>query len=191
MSEFTCSKCDICILNNHHPIIGDGNLDANIMFITRNPSAFDKKNNVPLVNKEGMLFQKFLDLFNFSRDLIYITNAVKCKTPGYRIPLDREIANCYEHLDNDIKTVNPKIIVLMGEVAIRAYFKLAYINIIIDMLYLNAKSVIANGRTIIYMIPPVYGLSNANGLNLIYQAFVTLTKEYRIINPLHETNMNI
>ena len=191
MSDFTCSKCDICILNNHHPIIGDGNLDANIMFITRNPSAFDKKNNIPLVNREGMLFQKFLDLFNFSRDLVYITNAVKCKTPGHRIPVDKEIANCYDHLDNDIKTVNPKIIVLMGEVAVKAYFKLAYTNKVIDILHLNAKSVNTDDRIIIYMVPPIYGLSTVNGKQLIYHAFVTLLREYRIINPLHEINFNI
>jgi DNA polymerase len=191
MSEFTCSKCDICILNNHHPIIGDGNLDANIMFITRNPSAFEVKNNVPLINKEGMLFQKYLDLFNFSREDIYITHAVKCKTPGHRIPVDKEIVNCYEHLDKEISTVNPKIIVLIGETAIRAYFKLAYTNKHVDIFSLNAKSTIHNDRVIIFMLTPSYGLGSMQGKELIYQAFITLLNEYRKINPLHEININI
>jgi len=189
--EFTCSRCDICTINNHTMMNGDGNENANIMFITRNPSSFEKKNNVPMIDKEGMLFQKYLDLFNFSREEVYITYAVKCKTPGHRIPTDKEIANCYIQLDYELDIVKPKIVVLIGEVAIRAYFKLAYTNKNVDILSLNARTIIHNDRVIVFMVTPSYGLCNVQGRELIYEAFTTLLIEYRKINPLHETNINI
>jgi uracil-DNA glycosylase family 4 len=189
--EFTCSKCDICLINNHRPIIGDGNLNANIMFITRNPSSLELKNNIPMISKDGLLFQQYLDLFNFDRDLIYITNAVKCRTPAHRYPTDREIYNCYEHLDNDIKTVNPKIIVLLGDTATRAYFKLAYTNLSIHIDSLNAQYMIHKDRIILFMISPYHGIYNVNGRIAIYHAFVSLLRLYRIINPAHLTNINL
>jgi uracil-DNA glycosylase family 4 len=191
MTEFTCSKCDICVLNNHHPLIGDGNLDANIMFISRNPSAFEMKNDIPLYSKDGMLFQKYLDLFNFSRDLVYITNAIKCRTPGHRYPTDQEIYNCYEYLDNEIKNVNPKIIVLLGDTTIRAYFKLAFKNLSVHSDTLNAKYMIHNGRIILFMIHPAHGLNSIYVRTDIYKAFLTLLSLYRYINPAHQINFNL
>lgn len=187
----TCSRCDICTMNNHTLMEGDGNKNANIMFIARNPTAFEKKHNVPLIDKEGELFQKFMDLFNFSREEVYITYAVKCKTPCHRVPNDREIANCYLHLDYDLLVVKPKIVVLIGEVAIKAYLKLAYTNKDVDILKLNAKSIIHDGRVVIFMMTPSYGLTDIHGREFLYEAFVTLLNEYRKINPLHETNINI
>ena len=65
MEQFICVKCDICTANNYTPLIGDGNLNANIMIVTKNPNSFEIKNNIPLVDKSGMLFQSYLDLFNF------------------------------------------------------------------------------------------------------------------------------
>lgn len=190
MNEFTCSKCDICNLNNHKPLLGDGNLDANIMFISRNPSKFEVKNDIPLINKDGMLFQSYLDLFNFNRDLIYVTNAVKCRTPGHRYPTDTEIYNCREYLELEIKRVSPKIIVLMGLTALRSYFHLAFTTINIHIDTLNAKYMIYNGRIIIFMIHPSYGLySTANRIQ-IFNAFKTLVDMFRIINPGHTVNFN-
>lgn len=191
MNDFTCSKCDICLANNHHPLLGDGNLNANIMFINRNPNSFELKNNIPLISKEGLLFQNYLDLFNFSRDLIYITNAVKCKTPGHRYPTDIEIFNCNEYLDNEIKNINPRIIVLLGDTAIRSYFKLAFTNLTIHIDSLNAKYMIHKDRIILFMVSPHSAYFSFMGRVAMYHAFQSLTYLYRIINPSHTLNITM
>lgn len=190
-NEFICSKCDLCTLNNHHPMIGDGNLDANIMFVSRNPTAFEMKNNVPLFSKDGMLFQQYLDLFNFHRDMIYVTNAVKCRTPGNRHPTELEISNCYTHLDAEIKTVNPKIIVLMGNTAIRTYFKLAHTNIIINTNSIAGKYMIHNKRIILFMIHPSFALNSVMYRTNLFYSFVTLLQLYREIHPAHNINFTL
>jgi len=191
MTEFTCSKCDICLINNHHPLLGDGNLNANIMFIARNPSAFEIKNNIPLISKEGMLFQRYLDLFNFSRDDIYITNVVKCRTPSHRHPTDNEIYNCRGYLENEIISINPKIIVLVGNTALRSYFKLAFTNTFIDIATINSKYIAHNNRVILFMIDPSHAINSNENRIAIYHAFLSLLTLYRNINPGHTINFNL
>lgn len=188
MNQFTCSKCDICLLNNHLPMIGDGNLDANIMFVTRNPNNLEMKNNIPLFDKAGMLFQDYLNLFNFSRDLIYITNAVKCRTPGNRLPTDKKIYNCQNYLQDEINEIKPKIVVLLGDTAIRTYFKLAYSILSMHSDELNSKYIVDNNRIILFMIHPNYALYSNENRIAMFNSFKTLLTLYRIINPGHTVN---
>lgn len=185
----TCTKCDICLINKYHPSKGDGNIDANIMFITSNPSTFEAKIDIPLTSKDGLLFQEYLDLFNFHRDDIYITNAVKCRTPNHRLPTDREIYNCREYLDIEVAKVNPRIIVLLGDTAIRSYFKLAFTTLNLSIDSLNAKYISYEGRVIVFMIHPAHGVTSINVRTDIYNAFLTLLRLYKIINPAHTTNI--
>lgn len=191
MNQFTCVKCDISIANNYTPLIGDGNLNANIMIITKNPNSFEINNNVPLVDKSGMLFQTYLDLFNFSRDIVYITNCVKCKTKGNRVPTDIEIYNCREYLEREILEVNPKIIMLLGNTAIRSYFKLTYTVLSISAEQLNAKYMIHNNRIIVFSIHPINGLYYPESRKLLFNSFLTLLNLYRVINPGHSINFNL
>jgi uracil-DNA glycosylase family 4 len=191
MKETTCTLCDISVLNGYEPIQGDGNPDANIMFVSKNPSAFDIKLNVPLVSKQGLLFQEYLDLFNFSRDIIYITNAVKCRTSGGRCPTDKEIYNCRYLLLEEIDAINPKIIVLMGLTAIRSYFNLAFSTVDLNMESINGTCMIHEGRTILFMVHPYHAMNSMARRTDIYKAFCKLLQLYRIINPSHTVNFNL
>ena len=189
MEKFVCADCDICILNNYNPLVGDGIIPANIMFVGRNPDNYEHKHNIPFINKAGALFQRYLNLFNFSRDHIFITNAVKCKTPSNRIPVDVEIYNCGKYLDQEIATVNPKIIVLLGTTAIRTYFKLAFTDININIEDVNGKYMIHKNRIILFAIHPSHALSLIKGREQLFVAFTQLVSLYRYINPAHETNI--
>ena len=191
ITEFICSKCDICAINNHRPVIGDGNLNANMMFITRNPSALEFKRNIPMISKDGLLFQRYLDLFNFSRDLVFITNSIKCKTPGHRYPSDTELYNCREYLDNEIRHVNPKIIVLLGDTALRSYFKLAFTDKNVHAENLNGKYMVHNNRVILFMINPMQAVNSSAKRVDLYNAFLSLLSLYRVVNPAHTINFNL
>ena len=186
-----CTKCDICIHSNFKPLHGDGYLDAAIMFVSRNPTALEHKKDIPLISVNGLVFQQFLDLFNFNRDTIYITNAVKCKTPSNRVPTETEIVNCNNYLQIEINKVNPKIIVLIGDVAIKSYFNLTFKNISINDQYLNGKYVVHNGRIIIFMANIAHGVTSVYVRTNMYRAFLTLLRLYRVFNPFHTTNCSL
>lgn len=57
--------------------------------------------------------------FGIKRDEVYIANVVKCRPPENRNPEDEEASSCKEYLESQIKLVNPKIIVLLGSVALK------------------------------------------------------------------------
>ena len=58
-------------------------------------------------------------MFGIKRDEVYIANIVKCRPPQNRNPEDEEANCCKEYLESQIKLVNPKIIVLLGSVALK------------------------------------------------------------------------
>lgn len=183
-----CTKCDISVLNDYIPLKGSGNKDAVIMFISKNPTSIEYKNEEALTSKNNFLFQSFLKIFNFDKSSIYITTAVKCKTPKNRIPSDIEIHNCRFHLENEINTINPKIIVLLGNIAIKSYFNLPiYIeNYQIETLF--GKCITHNNKVILFM-PSPSNCTDYNSRLLLYYSFKTLSKLYSIINPNYISNV--
>jgi uracil-DNA glycosylase len=187
----TCTLCDICSNNNHIPVLGDGSKTAAIIFIGRNPSYQEKKHGIPQMNKAGMLFQRYLNMFNISRDDIYITDSVKCKTPNDRHPNDCEITNCHSKLEEELLTINPKIIVLLGTTALRSYFNLVGTNIPIDIRTLQGKHIIHKNRIIIFSYHPSYIYKYEKSRLDMYKVFVKLTHFIRVYKPWHTTNIGI
>lgn len=187
----TCVKCDICSNNNHRPIWGDGSHSAQIMFIDSNPSYAERKHNIPQMNKAGMLFQIYLNLFNINRDDVYITYIVKCKTPNGRYPSDCELLNCREHLEEELTTINPKIVVLLGTTAFRSYFNLIGKDIPIDIGKLQGKHLIHNGRIIIFSYSPATIYKYIKYRIDMYKVFIKLIKFIRIYKPWHKTTIGV
>lgn len=187
----TCTKCDISLNNDYRPIWGDGSSNAYIMFVSRQPESLDHKFNVPLLSRSGNLFQLYLQMFNFSRDEIYVTNAVKCKTPKNRYPTDSELYKCRDHLTEEINTVKPRIIVLMGITAIRTYFKLAFKDHQFHESKVINKVVIHEGKVIVLIHHPANALNDFNKRLSIFDGFKIILNLYRIAHPLHRTNIGI
>ena len=123
-----CSKCDISIYRNHI-VNGSGNLRSDLMFIGEAPGYHEDKSGVPFVGNSGNLLSNMLHLIGLDRTMVYITNIIKCRPPSNRTPNSIEISNCRIHLDKELELVNPKIIVLLGGVALNSYFKTSGLNI--------------------------------------------------------------
>ena len=54
-----------------------------------------------------------------NREEVYIANVVKCRPPANRNPEDDEANACLDYLRNQVMLVKPKIIVLLGSVALK------------------------------------------------------------------------
>jgi DNA polymerase len=118
-------NCKNCSLHSTRKkvVFGAGNLSAKLLFIGEGPGEEEDNQGLPFVGRAGKLLTDIITAMGLKRDEVYICNAVKCRPPGNRTPTDEEIFLCNPYLMEQIKIVNPKIIVALGAVSIKALFK--------------------------------------------------------------------
>ena len=113
-----CRKCKLC-QNRTNVVFGTGNKQADLMFIGEGPGADEDKQGIPFVGKAGKLMNMAFEAIVLKREDVYIANIVKCRPPGNRNPEDDEAIACLNSLRNQVILVKPKIVVLLGSVALK------------------------------------------------------------------------
>lgn len=113
-----CNKCKLCSGRNNI-VFGVGNENADIMFIGEGPGADEDAQGIPFVGKAGQLMNKAFEGIGINRDEVYIANIVKCRPPQNRNPEKDETEACINYLRNQVMIIKPKIIVLLGSVALK------------------------------------------------------------------------
>lgn len=113
-----CKKCKLCKGRNN-VVIGTGNKTADLMFIGEGPGADEDAQGIPFVGKAGKLMNTAFQGIGIKREEVYIANVVKCRPPNNRNPEDDEARACLDYLRNQVILVKPKIIVLLGNVALK------------------------------------------------------------------------
>ena len=101
-------------------VIGEGNCNADIMFIGEAPGADEDKIGKPFVGRCGKLLDKMLSAIDLNREDCYITNVLPWRPPGNRTPTDDELATCLPFLKKQIELIKPKVIVLLGGIALKS-----------------------------------------------------------------------
>ena len=116
-----CLKCTGCPLwhTRNNVVFGVGRQDADIMFIGEGPGEQEDLKGEPFVGAAGKLLDDMMSIIDLDRSNSYIANIVKCRPPGNRDPEDVEQDACIGYLKEQIKLVNPKVIVCLGRVAAR------------------------------------------------------------------------
>lgn len=98
-----------------HAVPGEGNPDAQIMFIGEAPGRNEDLQGRPFVGQAGKLLEKtLLETLGMKREEVYITNIIKYRPPDNRDPLPEEIEVCKGWLDRQIEIISPKIITTLG-----------------------------------------------------------------------------
>lgn len=113
-----CKKCKLCS-NRTNIVFGTGNKEAEIMFIGEGPGEDEDLQGEPFVGKAGKLMNMAFDILGIDRKEIYIANIVKCRPPGNRNPEQDEATACLDYLRNQVVLVKPRIIVLLGSIALK------------------------------------------------------------------------
>lgn len=114
-----CYRCDLGATRTH-AVVGRGNPQAPIMIIGEGPGQNEDETGLPFVGKAGQLLEKILEAVKLdSEQDVYICNVVKCRPPGNRVPTPDEIAACKPYLLEQIRLVDPKIILLTGATAVK------------------------------------------------------------------------
>jgi uracil-DNA glycosylase family 4 len=115
-------KCRKCRLwkNAKNAVPGEGPINAKVMLVGQNPGAEEDQTGKPFVGRTGKFLNKVLTKNGLNREELFVTNIVKHTSPKNRKPLPDEIAACTPYLLAQVKTIKPKIVVLMGTVAWQA-----------------------------------------------------------------------
>jgi DNA polymerase len=121
--ENHCNQCQRCELGQYrtHAVIGRGNPEAEIMIIGEAPGQNEDEQGLPFVGKSGQLLDKILASVELTTEReVYISNAIRCRPPNNRTPNGTELEACKPYLLEQIRLVNPKIILLTGATAVKS-----------------------------------------------------------------------
>ncbi len=100
--------------NNYFPVIGDGDHEAEVMFIGEAPGKNEALTGKPFCGAAGRILDGMLQAVKLDRTSVYITNTVKDRPPENRDPLPAEIEAYVPYLDRQIDILKPKAILTLG-----------------------------------------------------------------------------
>ncbi|MCX7829105.1 MAG: uracil-DNA glycosylase [Thermanaerothrix sp.] len=108
-----CDRCGLCPTRTK-VVFGEGSLEGGLMFIGEGPGADEDEQGRPFVGRAGQLLTQILTAAGIDRNGVYITNVVKCRPPGNRVPTYEEMMACDTYLNSQLMLVRPKLLVLLG-----------------------------------------------------------------------------
>ena len=121
-----CTLCPLCDGRERVLSSANGNINSRILFVAEAPGRLGAdRTGIPLMGDQtGENFDRLLCSRNWSRDDLFITNAVLCnpRSPAgtNRTPTPREVANCSPYLEMVISLVDPEVVVSLGSTALGA-----------------------------------------------------------------------
>jgi uracil-DNA glycosylase family 4 len=95
-------------------VMGDGNIDADIVFIGEAPGKNEDEQGLPFVGAAGKFLNEMLAQAGMARSDVYITNIVKYRPPNNRDPLPEEKAAFWPYLLKQLQIIQPKVVITLG-----------------------------------------------------------------------------
>jgi len=119
-------NCKRCLLwkTRKNTVPGDGPVNAKIMAIGMAPGVEEDKIGKPFIGRAGKFLNKLFEIAEIKREKVFITSPLKClpQPPINRKPKKEEIKACLPYLEKQIKIINPRRFILLGEVAFSVFF---------------------------------------------------------------------
>lgn len=114
----SCPKCRLCQTRTN-AVPGEGSSTARIMFVGEGPGEKEDLAGRPFVGPAGKLLNSLLEKAGIAREDVFITNIVKCRPPGNRVPLADEVEACNDYLMAQIAVIEPKFICPLGGASLK------------------------------------------------------------------------
>jgi DNA polymerase len=105
-----------------NPVPGEGNANAELMFIGEAPGAQEDKQGRPFVGASGKFLAEMLESIGLKREDVFITNIVKFRPPQNRDPNPEEIKACMPILFEQIEVIRPKLLIFLGRHSMNVFF---------------------------------------------------------------------
>jgi DNA polymerase len=112
----SCNGCPLYESRNN-VVIGEGDPNAELMFIGEAPGAEEDRQGRPFVGRAGKLLTRIIESIGLKREDVYIGNILKCRPPSNRNPLPEEIERCLPYLMEQIGMIRPGVICTLGKFA--------------------------------------------------------------------------
>jgi DNA polymerase len=108
--------CTCCPLHQTRTqvVFGNGNANAELMFVGEAPGANEDRLGLPFVGAAGKLLDKLLGEIGMTRTDVFVVNTLKCRPPDNRDPHPNEIVACRGYLEKQIELIEPAVICTLG-----------------------------------------------------------------------------
>jgi uracil-DNA glycosylase len=173
-----CRKCEDIVCRRSRTVFGVGPLDARIVMFGEAPGADEDRVGEPFVGAAGQLLNKILEVSGLKRENVYILNALKCRPPNNRTPVDVEIENCRPFFESQLETIQPQYIVCWGAVAVRSVLRSTE-----SVGRLRGRFHHYRGAKVLVTYHPAYLLRNADAKKLTWEDMKMLMRELNIPIP--------
>ncbi|HEV2921118.1 MAG TPA: uracil-DNA glycosylase, partial [Actinomycetota bacterium] len=111
-----CTRCRLH-QSRTQVVFGQGDPHADLMFVGEAPGFHEDRQGLPFVGPSGQLLNRLLEGIGLRRQDVYVCNVNKSRPPNNRDPLPDEIAACRPWLDAQVRLVDPKVVVTLGNFA--------------------------------------------------------------------------
>ncbi|MCC7138284.1 MAG: uracil-DNA glycosylase [Planctomycetes bacterium] len=101
-------------------MFGEGPRRPRLLVVGEAPGADEDATGRPFVGKAGQLLTKMLAAIGLAREDVYIANVLKCRPPDNRPPEPDEVAACRPFLDEQIRLLDPELVLALGNPAAKA-----------------------------------------------------------------------
>lgn len=111
-----CKRCELCETRTTI-VFGVGNPHAEVMFIGEAPGKQEDLGAEPFIGAAGKYLNELLAIAGLERKEVYIANVLKCRPPGNADPLPHQIETCTPFLRNQVRAIEPLVLVTLGRFA--------------------------------------------------------------------------
>src|SRR5881227_3581867 len=108
-----CTRCPLAD-TRMTVVFGNGDADAELMFIGEAPGANEDRMGLPFVGQAGKLLDKLLEEIGMERSDVWVCNVLKCRPPDNRDPHPNEIDACQDYLRRQVELIAPTVICTLG-----------------------------------------------------------------------------
>lgn len=124
-----CVECPLALWRDK-PVKARGS--GRVMFIGEAPGAEEEKKGLAFVGRSGELLDYWIGALDLTEKDVYITNVVKCRPPKNRDPSPFEVQECLHWLEDEIRTVKPRLVIPLGRFAREVMGELRQLSLVHD-----------------------------------------------------------
>jgi DNA polymerase len=153
-SVASCTGCGLS-QSRQQAILGEGLASADWMIVGDAPGEDEDKAAQSFAGPSGQLLDNMLKALSLTREQVYLTHALKCRTPVGRNASQVEVSHCATYLARQVELVQPKVILAMGRTAALALLQSAE-----PLGKLRSQVQSFRGVPVVVTYPPAYLLRN-------------------------------
>ena len=113
-----CLRCPLHQGRNR-VVFGNGNADADLMFVGEGPGQQEDLQGLPFVGRAGKLLDQLLEEIGLSRGEVWVTNVVRCRPPGEPRSATGGDRRLPPYTDRQIELIEPRLICTLGKFAMQ------------------------------------------------------------------------